>query len=576
MTLYDINGAPHLIFKDIHAPAHCCYCGRLGDWLTSCRCGKDLHNMSDDDDYSAGQLAIHWDSDVDTTEFLETNEDTDEEEQGDEDEGVASVNNLNTTTTHYSQSSFNLRHPLLFWWLIYISFHSLTSVFNWLKTIFELILAWSWNKTSVLVMTLTALLWDTAYYYLDPKAPTTPYLSRSIKRKLKRTNLVPLRSYHKSWMLLSSFMLFFRGVDLHPALKATSVILDTASRINKLHDLIEITPMTHVYYSSFRLDEMLTLNSSLNLEETSQINPPESDDHNDSNLCHPANYFDAYSTQQELNQHITTLDYSLCLEPSLSDTLFDLSDLNQPNRHIYSYIHQIDDLSTPNSSVLRIKPNAYTALQPPTLGNVDLYPIENMPASFPVIVDSGASLAISPCKKDFVGAIHHYNTDKHLGGMAGGMLIKGIGRVAWSFKTQEGILTVHSKCYFVPNATARLLSPQRLYCAANNINGSFNCSETHAALQFTDVGELIIDYDPNNHLPIAIAKNLSGTQSQINLAILDKSNQNLTSAQKLLLLWHSKFGHKGFGSLQRIFRSYPFTSDRFKGASKCDIPRCEV
>ena len=209
MTLYDINGAPHLIFKDIHTPAHCSYCGRLGDWLTSCCYGKDLHNMSDDDDYSAGQLAIHWDSDVDTTEFLETNEDTDEEEQGDEDKGVASVNNLNTTTTHYSQSSFNLCCPLLFWWLIYISFHSLTSVFNWLKTIFELILAWSWNKTSVLVMTLTALLWDTTYYYLDPKAPTTPYLSRSIKRKLKRTNLVPFRSYHRSWMLLSSFMLFF-------------------------------------------------------------------------------------------------------------------------------------------------------------------------------------------------------------------------------------------------------------------------------------------------------------------------------------------------------------------------------
>ena len=85
-----------------------------------------------------------------------------------------------------------------------------------------------------------------------------------------------------------------------------------------------------------------------------------------------------------------------------------------------------------------------------------------------------------------------------------------------------------------------------------------------------------MDYDPNNHLPIAVAKNLSGSQAQINLTVLDESNQNLTAAQKLLLVWHARFGHKGFSTLQRILRLFPFGSERFKSASQCVIPRCEV
>ena len=138
------------------------------------------------------------------------------------------------------------------------------------------------------------------------------------------------------------------------------------------------------------------------------------------------------------------------------------------------------------------------------------------------------------------------------GGMAGGIKIKGIGKVGWSFKTEQGILTIHSKCYFVPQASARLLSPQRLFSAADNINGRFSCIEKFATLEFDNVGTLKVEYDTNNHLPIALAKNLAGTQAQINLAILNDENQNLTSSQKLLLNWHARFGHKGFSALQYI------------------------
>ena len=129
------------------------------------------------------------------------------------------------------------------------------------------------------------------------------------------------------------------------------------------------------------------------------------------------------------------------------------------------------------------------------------------------------------------------------------MAIKGIGRVGWSFKIPNGILTVYYKCYIIPNVTIRLLSLQHLFCEANNIKGNITCTKHHAALTFDDVGILKVDYDPNNHLTIAVVKNFSGTQAQINLTVLDKSNQNLTAAQKLLLVRHVRFRHKGFASL---------------------------
>ena len=73
-----------------------------------------------------------------------------------------------------------------------------------------------------------------------------------------------------------------------------------------------------------------------------------------------------------------------------------------------------------------------------------------------------------------------------------------------------------------------------------------------------------------------MAKNLADIQPQINLATLNESNQNLTVSQKLLLLWHARFGHKGFTSIQHLFKHEPFVSERFKSVSNCDIPKCEV
>ena len=109
------------------------------------------------------------------------------------------------------------------------------------------------------------------------------------------------------------------------------------------------------------------------------------------------------------------------------------------------------------------------------------------------------------------------------------------------------------------------------------VKGRYVTEETHSTLIFDNVGELKIEYDARSHLPVAIAKNLSSEGAvQANLCILNDANQNLTPSQKLLLLWHARFGHKNFPAIQRIFRAVPFLSERFLRASRCQIPRCEV
>ena len=102
-----------------------------------------------------------------------------------------------------------------------------------------------------------------------------------------------------------------------------------------------------------------------------------------------------------------TYDYQLCLEPSWTDTMFDFQTLQEPHQHILSYLHQEDYFSTSSASSLPVsfKPQVHAALIQPTLGQVDLYPLDSMPSSFPLIVDSGASLAISPSESDFIGPI---------------------------------------------------------------------------------------------------------------------------------------------------------------------------
>ena len=134
---------------------------------------------------------------------------------------------------------------------------------------------------------------------------------------------------------------------------------------------------------------------------------------------------------------------------------------------IMALIHHVScdalDSDYAPSSLQLPSPSAYNTASG-LLGTVDLKPHTPYSPPFPVIFDSGASLAISPCKEDIVGPIlQPLPQERRLGGMAAGMLIEGIGTVQWTFKADGKYLVVNSRCYYVPDAKASLISPQRLF-----------------------------------------------------------------------------------------------------------------
>ena len=200
----------------------------------------------------------------------------------------------------------------------------------------------------------------------------------------------------------------------------------------------------------------------------------------------------------------------------------------------------------------------------------------------PIIFNTGASLAIAPDKTDFDGPLTVPKGDLRLGGMANGLKI-GMGPVTWTFANDAaGDVVVRGMTYYVPKATARLLSPQQLFDASTGMYGHYEGDHQCFRLHIQGSPTLIVEYDERNSLSIAYA--IIGpvptpiSNPQMNLSLLNDSNQNLTGAQKLLLHWHCRFGHLNFPSVQHLFCAVPFLSTKFAAASKCAIAemRCEI
>jgi hypothetical protein len=175
-------------------------------------------------------------------------------------------------------------------------------------------------------------------------------------------------------------------------------------------------------------------------------------------------------------------------------------------------------------------------------------------AKHAVIFDTGASLGITFDREDFDGPLTIPDGDLRLGGMAQGLKIEGVGPVNWTLTNTDGSeLTIRSQCYYVPEAKVRLLSPQRLFNKSKGVTGKYAGDEDTFTLEFEGCHRLIVEYDHRNHLPIGYA--IIGTPSptinpQANITLLDESNQNITAGHKLLMNWHSRFGHLNFPAVQ--------------------------
>jgi hypothetical protein len=225
----------------------------------------------------------------------------------------------------------------------------------------------------------------------------------------------------------------------------------------------------------------------------------------------------------------------------------------------------------------------YDLLLSPTALLAQALPTEG---AFPVIFDTGATLAVTGIRDDFIGNdFQAPATDLRLGGLARGLLIAGVGTVHWSFQADDGsVLTIQTKAYYVPDVNVRLLSPQSLFKASLGINGCYRVGELESVLAFDGKPTLTVKYQAGNRLPVGFATNASSCadkyQADLNMCVTCEENQNLSPAKKLLLQWHFRLGHKNLGAVQTLIRQLPtvFPGPKFLAASRCDLPlpRCAV
>jgi hypothetical protein len=95
---------------------------------------------------------------------------------------------------------------------------------------------------------------------------------------------------------------------------------------------------------------------------------------------------------------------------------------------------------------------------------------------------------------------------------------------------------------------------------------------------------VVFPYSNTNNLPIAHEANVAAllvpdfapfTDQAIYAAVTDEANQNLTCAQKELLLWHWRLGHAGFDWIKQLFSPLPNGRGTILTSAKGDVTRCQ-
>lgn len=213
--------------------------------------------------------------------------------------------------------------------------------------------------------------------------------------------------------------------------------------------------------------------------------------------------------------------------------------------------------------------------------------------SVPIVIDTGASISITPVRGDFIGNLEPA-TDISLNGLTGKAAVIGTGMVEWTIRDLFGVVrSIKTKAYFVPDAPIRLFSPQKLF--QEKSEGSLLITSRIAELKLPEGDTLTFPFNSGSNLPLmlpALKANKIGVlfedfqtlrdpvQTFNLLSVADETNQNLTAAQKELLQWHWRLGHCHFQWIQRLAArrteapTSPILQTRQQNVSACPNPIC--
>ncbi len=107
------------------------------------------------------------------------------------------------------------------------------------------------------------------------------------------------------------------------------------------------------------------------------------------------------------------------------------------------------------------------------------------PDMVPLILDTGASITVTPYETDFITKIRPGQAIK-IKGIASGLQVKGFGDVSYSFYNDNGTLQTMTlcNCLYVPQCTARLLCPRQLGVETGNPLDGFNATASNPIMTY--------------------------------------------------------------------------------------------
>ena len=221
----------------------------------------------------------------------------------------------------------------------------------------------------------------------------------------------------------------------------------------------------------------------------------------------------------------------------------------------------------------------------------------------PIVLDTGASISITPYRSDFIGDLEECDVELH--GLSDTVKVEGIGWVEWSIQDSFGqVAKIRTRAYLVPARNIRLFSPQAYFKQYVNepVVQTPKCTfNVHWLKLYTVDGNCLkLNFDPGNNLPYMFLDSHSqAAPAGVSNAFLLKdkgkaledarnlmldSNYNLTPAQKELQLWHQRLGHCGHHWVQDLMRQrkhivgepveQPLLPTREVKTSTCDAPKC--
>lgn len=222
---------------------------------------------------------------------------------------------------------------------------------------------------------------------------------------------------------------------------------------------------------------------------------------------------------------------------------------------------------------------------------------EDLPASVPIVIDTGASISLTPNLEDFIGPLSDSEW-VDLDGVGGNKVkIEGAGQVAWTIRDYFGnVEVVKTQALYCPDATIRLFSPQTYF--VEHDSGDCHLNKTQLKLVLENGQTLYFPYQRGSNLPLMYtnwndepcpgAHNImaacNNTVAMDEIFGVKKDNLNLSRAQKEVLIWHNRIAHAGCGWIQSLMRKRkdtvgnesipPVIPTKCATAHKCDHPKC--